>query len=228
MDAEEYIHEAVYALLAAGGIRCKKGKNYIGEAKEEYCEKLKKNCRNSDEAEKIYKAGIEILKRPVRALSGGQRRRIELDARILAADILSKESESDNKGVLLILDEPTTGFDWQNQDVFLKRVYEVVHGSQNTSGHENMAIVVVTHALNRLTKARFDELVYVKKEELEIRGERVECCKVSQAEDVGELYKKLKSKLEDGGSEENVGYVWQGIFKMKVEEVHNLMEGGNK
>ncbi len=88
------------------------------------------------------------LKKPINALSGGERRRVELLARLVAMEILKKTG-------LLILDEPTTGFDPENADKFILEIrkgidYLIEKGVP-------VAALLSTHQLKSLEKVKDDD-----------------------------------------------------------------------
>ena len=76
----------------------------------------------------------EILDRPIRKLSGGQRRRIDIARALL------------HKPRLLILDEPTTGLDPQTR----KNVWEIV---DRLRIEENMTVFLTTHYMEEAAEA---------------------------------------------------------------------------
>ncbi len=76
----------------------------------------------------------EILDRPIRKLSGGQRRRIDIARALL------------HKPRLLILDEPTTGLDPQTR----KNVWEIVDRLRT---EENMTVFLTTHYMEEAAEA---------------------------------------------------------------------------
>lgn len=77
-----------------------------------------------------------VLENPVTSLSGGERRRIELWARLSVLKALPK----DRLG-LLILDEPTTGLDVPDERRYLEDLRRMM------AGLPNLAVLVTTHAL---------------------------------------------------------------------------------
>ena len=77
-----------------------------------------------------------VLKNPVTSLSGGERRRIELWARLSVLKALP----ADRLG-LLILDEPTTGLDVPDERSYLEYLRRMM------AGLPNLAVLATTHAL---------------------------------------------------------------------------------
>ena len=76
------------------------------------------------------------LENPVTKLSGGERRRVELWARLAVLRALSQERLG-----LLILDEPTTGLDVPDERRYLEEL------RRQLAGLPNLAVLVTTHAL---------------------------------------------------------------------------------
>ena len=116
------------------------------------------------------------LDRPLNQLSGGERRRIELIARLYALRELPKD-----RPALLVLDEPTTGLDVPGVYGYmaaLKSCFETDVGG-------NAAILVTTHDLQLLSdEAVFDAVVLVRKHEDAARGI---VCEVSDPIPLGRL-----------------------------------------
>lgn len=111
--------------------------------------------------------------RKLKVLSGGERRRLELQARLLALTRL-QEGEAGARS-LLILDEPTTGFDWKAQEDFLKSLRGELRKAPG------LTILVTTHALDKLwDEDVFDGVVFVKKD-APAAGRGSACCRVSRA-----------------------------------------------
>lgn len=84
----------------------------------------------------------EIINRPVKKLSGGQRRRIDIARALL------------HKPRLLILDEPTTGLDPQTR----KTVWEVIAKLRR---EENMTVFLTTHYMEEASEA--DNVVIIER-----------------------------------------------------------------
>ncbi len=77
-----------------------------------------------------------VLDTSVTRLSGGERRRIELWARLAVLEALPKDRQS-----LLVLDEPTTGLDVPDERHYLESL------RRKLSELPNLAVLVTTHAL---------------------------------------------------------------------------------
>ena len=77
-----------------------------------------------------------VLGNPVTKLSGGERRRVELWARLMVLQSLPK-----NRLALLILDEPTTGLDVPDERRYLEDL------RRRMTGLPNLSVLVTTHAL---------------------------------------------------------------------------------
>ncbi len=84
----------------------------------------------------------EIMNRPVKKLSGGQRRRVDIARALL------------HKPRLLILDEPTTGLDPQTR----KNVWEIVAMLRR---EENMTVFLTTHYMEEAAEA--DNVVIIER-----------------------------------------------------------------
>lgn len=78
-----------------------------------------------------------VLGKPVTSLSGGERRRAELWARLKVLGTLSQ----DRRLGLLILDEPTTGLDVPDERRYLEEL------RRRVAELPNLAVLVTTHAL---------------------------------------------------------------------------------
>lgn len=77
-----------------------------------------------------------VLGNPVTSLSGGERRRVELWARLMVLQALPKDRLS-----LLILDEPTTGLDVPDERRYLEELRRMM------TKLPNLSVLVTTHAL---------------------------------------------------------------------------------
>ncbi len=91
----------------------------------------------------------EIINRPVKKLSGGQRRRIDI-----ARALIHKPS-------LLILDEPTTGLDPQTR----KNVWDIVDKLRR---EENMTVFLTTHYMEEAAEA--DNVVIIERGSIAAAG----------------------------------------------------------
>ena len=78
----------------------------------------------------------DLLKRPVRKLSGGQRRRIDIARALL------------HKPRILILDEPTTGLDPRTRRI----IWDVISSLRKT---EKMTVFLTTHYMEEAAEADF-------------------------------------------------------------------------
>ena len=104
-----------------------------------------------------------VLQQSLKDLSGGERKRVEIIARLCGVESQSKE-EKEN-GVVFLLDEPTTGLDVAAQRqyfLFLKETRKLFEDIDIT-------FVTATHALSLLEEgngeAIFDSVLYVRKED---------------------------------------------------------------
>ena len=91
----------------------------------------------------------EIMNRPIKKLSGGQRRRIDIARALL------------HKPRLLILDEPTTGLDPQTR----KTVWEIVSKLRR---EENMTVFLTTHYMEEAAEA--DNVVIIERGKIAAAG----------------------------------------------------------
>jgi len=96
-------------------------------------------------------------------LSGGERRRVELFVRISAISSYSKKHE--NTKILLLLDEPTTGFDMRSEREFFNLI-----GDEFGKIKNNAILVFSTHALYLLKENIADEIVILEKSKFKKQG----------------------------------------------------------
>jgi ABC-type multidrug transport system ATPase subunit len=124
--------------------------------------------------ESCRKLNLEkTLEQPLRDLSGGERKRVEILARLCGAESQSREEKEG--GVIFLLDEPTSGLDIAAQRQYFKFLKE----TRNLFQDINITFVIATHALSMLEDeedAIFDSVIYVRKEE---RDDGNKHCKVS-------------------------------------------------
>lgn len=102
-----------------------------------------------------------VLEQPLKDLSGGERKRVEIIARLCGVELQNPSEKSG--GVVFLLDEPTTGLDIAAQRqyfLFLKKTKELFPDI-------NITFVTATHALSLLEEDEtiFDTVLYVEKEE---------------------------------------------------------------
>ena len=119
------------------------------------------------------------LSKPLNQLSGGERRRIELIARVYALRELPR-----NRQALLVLDEPTTGLDVPGVRDYLKALRSCFTSCVNG----RVAILVTTHALHLLDDEEspvFDDVILVRKQEND-----TVVCNVSEPISLKELNRK--------------------------------------
>lgn len=102
-----------------------------------------------------------VLEQPLKDLSGGERKRIEIIARLCGVELQNREEKEG--GVVFLLDEPTTGLDVATQRqyfLFLKEtrvLFEKI----------DITFVTATHALSLLEEDGepiFESVLYVRKE----------------------------------------------------------------
>lgn len=104
-----------------------------------------------------------VLQQSLKDLSGGERKRVEIIARLCGVESQSKEEKGN--GVVFLLDEPTTGLDVAAQRqyfLFLKETRKLFEDIDIT-------FVTATHALSLLEEGNeepiFDSVLYVRKED---------------------------------------------------------------
>lgn len=116
---------------------------------------LKKKIKEHFAKQKL----LETLKKPLSMLSGGQRKRVEILARIVGAIEMSKAGNC--KDVVFLLDEPMTGLDARNQ----KEYFQFLRDVQEQVSEISMTFVVTTHAAELLDEKSgvFDTVLFVSK-----------------------------------------------------------------
>lgn len=139
-------------------------------------QKLTENCQkfNLD----------NILNQPLKNLSGGERKRVEIIARLTGVELQDKDERQGE--VIFLLDEPTTGLDNATQRqyfLFLKQVKKLLQGIEIT-------FITATHALSLLEdtingEPIFDDVLYVEKTQKSQ-------CKLTYCGDIGHF---LQSKF---------------------------------
>lgn len=126
--------------------------------REKGMEKLRDNCR---------KFGLEnVLEQPLKDLSGGERKRVEIIARLTGVELRDRQVRQEE--VIFLLDEPTTGLDNATQReyfLFLRQTRKLFTDIDTT-------YVIATHALSLLDdkddedgEGIFDSVLYVRKDE---------------------------------------------------------------
>lgn len=119
--------------------------------------RLAENCRQFHLA--------PLLEQPLKDLSGGERKRVEIIARLTGVELRDKASGREREEVLFLLDEPTTGLDVATQReyfLFLKQTRALFDDIKIT-------FIIATHALSLLDDQEdeqpiFDSVLYVRKE----------------------------------------------------------------
>ena len=133
----------------------------------------------------------EIMNRPIKKLSGGQRRRIDI-ARALV-----------HKPRLLILDEPTTGLDPQTR----KNVWEIVSRLRR---EENMTVFLTTHYMEEAAEA--DDVVIIERGRIAAVGTPNEL-KNQYAGDFMTVYDVSEEQIK------NLGFPYEtlgGAFRLSI------------
>jgi ABC-type multidrug transport system ATPase subunit len=121
-------------------------------------ELLLENCRNF---------GLEnVLEQPLKDLSGGERKRVEIIARLTGVKL--REREAGPEEVIFLLDEPTTGLDNATQREYFLFLKE----TRKQFTDIDITFVIATHALSLLDdqdeaagEGIFDSVLYVRKDD---------------------------------------------------------------
>ena len=168
-----------------------------------------------------------ILDTPVTRLSGGERRRVELWARLHVLNMLPQD-----RLALLILDEPTTGLDVPDERRYLEDLRRTMLALPN------LAVLVTTHALyfidDCLPQPRqplFDQVILVHKEPESENGQgvrkNVPSCRVTSAVDSIRLCEAVMKRTPDKSVEDSLeAFVeWQAElsdneFLERVERIY--------
>ncbi len=112
----------------------------------------------------------ERVKSKVRALSGGQRRRIEIARSLL------------HKPKLLLLDEPTVGLDIGSRQMILKHV-------KNLCKKNNMAVLWATHLIDEIDKG--EKVIVIDKGKVVESGAVSRIVKKTKTKNIREAFNKL-------------------------------------
>lgn len=115
--------------------------------KKEPCKKIFEKAKKLDFFDWDEKFNV-----PIKKLSGGERKRFEIAARIIAADL----SSSNEKPNIFLMDEPTAGLDLKNT----KEIFKIIKACSN---HPNTAIIFSTHELSHWD-GNVDSLLYLFKD----------------------------------------------------------------
>lgn len=120
-------------------------------------ERLRGNCR---------KFGLEnVLQQPLKDLSGGERKRVEIIARLTGVEL--RDQQPGQEEVLFLLDEPTTGLDNATQ----REYFFFLRQTRQAFTDIGITFVIATHALSLLDDtdeaggSLFDSVLYVRKAE---------------------------------------------------------------
>ncbi len=104
---------------------------------------------------------LDVWGRDLTLLSGGERRRVELLTRLVAIRMARKED------VVVILDEPTTGFDAKSQKDFLSGIGKQLQ--ELTQDGFNATFVVSTHAMTYVSgeERLFDSVILLNRDKVQ-------------------------------------------------------------
>lgn len=131
---------------------------------------------SSSESEKRIDSEIgrikldEKLKSKVRALSGGQRRRVEIARSLL------------HKPKLLLLDEPTVGLDIGSRQLILKHV-------KNLCKKNNLAVLWATHLIDEIDKG--EKVIIIHQGKVIESGDVSNIVKKTKTNNIREAFNKL-------------------------------------
>ncbi len=112
----------------------------------------------------------EKLKSKVRALSGGQRRRVEIARSLL------------HKPKLLLLDEPTVGLDIGSRQLILKHV-------KNLCKKNNLAVLWATHLIDEIDKG--EKVIIIHQGKVIESGDVSNIVKKTKTNNIREAFNKL-------------------------------------
>ena len=112
----------------------------------------------------------EKLKNKVRALSGGQRRRVEIARSLL------------HKPKLLLLDEPTVGLDIGSRQMILKHVKSLCKKGE-------LAVLWATHLIDEIDKG--EKVVIIHKGEIVESGDVIKIVKKTKQKNIRDAFNKL-------------------------------------
>ena len=112
----------------------------------------------------------EKLKNKVRALSGGQRRRVEIARSLL------------HKPKLLLLDEPTVGLDIGSRQMILKHVKSLCKKGE-------LAVLWATHLIDEIDKG--EKVVIIHKGEIVESGDVLKIVKKTKQKNIRDAFNKL-------------------------------------
>ena len=125
-------------------------------------ERIEEEIKRIDLAEK--------LKKKVRSLSGGQRRRVEIARSLL------------HKPKLLLLDEPTVGLDIGSRQMILKHVKSLCKKGQ-------LAVLWATHLIDEIDKG--EKVVIIHKGEIVESGDVLKIVKKTKQKNIRDAFNKL-------------------------------------
>lgn len=102
-----------------------------------------------------------VLEQPLKDLSGGERKRVEIIARLCGVESQSKKEKEG--GVMFLLDEPTSGLDVAAQ----RQYFQFLKETRSLFQDIKITFVIATHALSLLEEDEsiFDSVLYVRKED---------------------------------------------------------------
>ena len=147
--------------------------------------------------------GIEAtLNKNLTALSGGERRRVELLTRLTAL------GNADKRPAVVILDEPTTGFDPESENHFLCEIRK--QSDLLKAKGIPVAFLISTHAVKYVTSENtlFDEIIVVNRDRGNVENSRpLECCVICQ-----DKVESIQRTLAEMLSINKERFVWEDVF----------------
>ena len=100
----------------------------------------------------------ETFGKPLSSLSGGQRKRVEILARIVGAE--EKAKGGGNPDIVFLLDEPMTGLDVKNQRDYFRLLRDIQRQARET----HLTFIITTHAAELLKENDvFETVMFVQR-----------------------------------------------------------------
>ncbi len=161
-----------------------------------------------------------VWKQDLTSLSGGERRRIELLTRLASMKAAKKDR------VLVVLDEPTTGFDAYSQFQFLSGIREQL--KQLLDENLKVTVVISTHAMHYVSgeKNLFDSVILMNSDKDEDSISGVNCqsmdgssrlCAVVEQFDSSDVESRIKGLLDDENKHLKTPFLWREVFEQMAK-----------